>query len=101
MRAGDYLRARRLEALADGEGGVVSERERHELEGSGSYLPDAVPVDLEAQRRELEEAGWKRLERLGKVVWRGYTAGEGGRRERVLRIRGTGMKRPSAESVSI
>ena len=47
----------------------MSERERHELEGSGSYLPDAVPVDLEAQRRELEEAGWKRLERLGKVVW--------------------------------
>ncbi len=47
----------------------MSERERNELEGSGSYQPDAVPVDLEAQRRELEEAGWKRLERLGKVVW--------------------------------
>ncbi len=47
----------------------MSERERHELEGSGSYQPDAVPVDLEAQRRELEEAGWRRLERMGKVVW--------------------------------
>jgi hypothetical protein len=47
----------------------VSERERHELEGAGSYQPDAVPVDLEAQRRELEEAGWTRLERLGKVIW--------------------------------
>jgi hypothetical protein len=47
----------------------VSERERHELEGSGSHQLDAVPVDLEAQRRELEEAGWTRLERLGKVIW--------------------------------
>jgi len=27
-------------------------------------------VDPEAQRRELEEAGWKPIERLGKVVWR-------------------------------
>ena len=47
----------------------MSERERHELEGYGPYQLDAVPVDLEAQRRELEEAGWKRLDRLGKVVW--------------------------------
>ncbi len=47
----------------------MSERERNELEGSGSYQPDAVPVDLEAQRRELEEAGWTPMERLGKVVW--------------------------------
>ena len=47
----------------------MSERERHELEGYGPYQPDAVPVDLETQRRELEEAGWTRLERMGKVVW--------------------------------
>jgi hypothetical protein len=46
----------------------VNERERRELEGSGSY-PDSVPVDPEAQRRELEEAGWAPIERLGKVVW--------------------------------
>jgi hypothetical protein len=51
-------------------GGGVSERVRTELEGSGSYHLDAAPVDLEAQRRELEEAGWTRIERLGKVVWR-------------------------------
>jgi hypothetical protein len=50
-------------------GGRVSNRERGELEGSGSYPPEAVPVDLEAQRRELEEAGWTRVERLGKLVW--------------------------------
>ena len=37
----------------------MSERERRELEGSGSYQRDAVPVDLQTQRRELEEAGWK------------------------------------------
>ncbi len=48
----------------------MSERVRTELEGSGSYHLDAAPVDLEAQRRELEEAGWMRIERLGKVVWR-------------------------------
>jgi hypothetical protein len=48
----------------------VSERDRVELEGAGSYHLDTVPVDLEAQRRELEEAGWVRIERLGKVVWR-------------------------------
>jgi hypothetical protein len=47
----------------------VSERERRELEGSGSYQRDAVPVDLEAQQRELEEAGWTRIERTGKLVW--------------------------------
>ena len=47
----------------------MSERERHELEGSGSYRPNAVPVDPEVQRRELEEAGWTPIERLGKVVW--------------------------------
>jgi hypothetical protein len=48
----------------------VSNRGRRELEGSGSYQSEAVPVDLEAQRRELEEAGWTRIERLGKLVWR-------------------------------
>ncbi len=49
----------------------MSERDRVELEGSGSYHHlDAAPVDLEAQRRELEEAGWTQIERLGKVVWR-------------------------------
>jgi len=50
------------------EGGAVNERERRELEGSGSYT-DSVPVDPEAQQRELEEAGWIPIERLGKVVW--------------------------------
>ncbi len=45
------------------------EREGRELEGSGPYQPDAVPVDPQAQRRELEEAGWTPMERLGKVVW--------------------------------
>src|SRR5919112_133870 len=51
-------------------GGGVSERERCELGGSGSYQRDAaVPVDLQTQRRELEEAGWKPIERMGKIVW--------------------------------
>lgn len=50
--------------------GSMSNRERRELEGSGSYQPEAALVDLEAQRRELEEAGWTPIERLGKLVWR-------------------------------
>jgi hypothetical protein len=32
--------------------------------------PEGVPIDPEAQQRELEAAGWERLERQGKVVWR-------------------------------
>jgi hypothetical protein len=47
----------------------VSTRDR---EGGGAYGEgaEAVPVDVEAQQRELESAGWERQERLGKVVWR-------------------------------
>ena len=38
--------------------------------------PEAVPIDPEAERRELEGAGWKRIEdRMGKVVWRHPTSG--------------------------
>ena len=48
----------------------MSKRERRVLEGSGSYRPGVVPVDLEAQRRELVDAGWAPIDRLGKVVWR-------------------------------
>ncbi len=41
-------------------------------EGTGPTRdePEAVPVDPEAQQRELKEAGWERVERLGKIVWR-------------------------------
>ena len=53
----------------------MSERDRVELEGAGSYHLDTAPVDLEAQRRELEEAGWTRIERLGKVVWKRPNSG--------------------------
>ncbi len=31
--------------------------------------PNTVPLDVKAQERELEAAGWKRLERQGKIVW--------------------------------
>ena len=66
----DEMRVGRGVIMAKREGGSVSERDRIELEGAGSYHLDTAPVDLEAQRRELEEAGWVRMERLGKVVWR-------------------------------
>jgi hypothetical protein len=49
-----------------------------EVETAGTYdwhKPSAVPVDLEALRQELEAAGWARLERLGKVVWRNPKSG--------------------------
>jgi len=57
----------------------VSERERRheESEGSGVYGKGAgtVRVDLEAQERELVAAGWERLERVGKIVWRNPRSG--------------------------
>ena len=65
----DEMRVGRRVIMAKREGSV-GERDRVELEGAGSYHLDTAPVDLEAQRRELEEAGWVRMERLGKVVWR-------------------------------
>jgi hypothetical protein len=38
--------------------------------------PESVPIDPEAERRELEAAGWERIEeRSGKVVWRHPTSG--------------------------
>ncbi len=37
--------------------------------------PATVPVDPEAQQRELEAAGWEQVERMGKVVWRHPTSG--------------------------
>ncbi len=46
-------------------------------ESSGAYGEGAraVPADLKAQEQELEAAGWERLERLGKVVWRNPRSG--------------------------
>ena len=32
--------------------------------------PETVPVDVESQERQLEEAGWEPVERMGKRVWR-------------------------------
>jgi hypothetical protein len=52
------------------EGGMSNPRGR-DKEG-----PEAVPIDPEAERRELEAAGWKRIETLsGKVVWRHPASG--------------------------
>ena len=39
-------------------------------------LPEAVPIDPEAERRELEAAGWERFEKgTGEVVWWHPTSG--------------------------
>ena len=32
--------------------------------------PETVPVDVESQERQLAEAGWEPVERMGKRVWR-------------------------------
>ena len=51
---------------------------RREEEGAGAYRDKpaaAEPIDKEAEQRELEEAGWERIERLGKTVWRNPHSG--------------------------
>src|ERR671916_659608 len=61
-------------------GGDVSEGEQshRESEGSGAYgkIEKTVPVDLKAQQRELEAAGWQRLERVGKLAGASEESGE-------------------------
>lgn len=37
--------------------------------------PVAEHIDKEAEQRELEAAGWERLEREGKIVWRNPESG--------------------------
>jgi hypothetical protein len=32
--------------------------------------PVSVPVDVESLERQLEEAGWESVDRMGKRVWR-------------------------------
>jgi hypothetical protein len=53
------------------------ERRHREREGGGSYGEGegTVPIDLKAQEQELEAAGWERVERLGKIVWRNPESG--------------------------
>ena len=52
-------------------------RRHWESEGCGAYGEGekTVPADLKAQEQELEAAGWERLERMGKVVWRSPGSG--------------------------
>jgi hypothetical protein len=38
--------------------------------------PASVPVDVESQERQLEEAGWVPVERIGKRVWRHPESGQ-------------------------
>ena len=66
-------------------------------EGRGSAYedePEAVPVDPEAQQRDLKEAGWEPIERLGKVVWRhpwsGHLYPQGAAIQRLRRDRSSG-----------
>ena len=38
--------------------------------------PASVPVDIKNQERQLEEAGWQPVERMGKSVWRHPESGQ-------------------------
>ena len=66
---------------------------RHGLEDCGSHRdePDAVPIDLEGEQRELESAGWERQDRMGKIVWcspNGHLCPQGAAIARLRRQRG-------------
>lgn len=37
--------------------------------------PIAEQIDKEAEQRKLEAAGWERIERQGKIVWRNPKSG--------------------------
>ena len=37
--------------------------------------PMVEHIDKEAEQRELEAAGWERIERAGKIVWRNPKSG--------------------------
>ena len=37
--------------------------------------PNAVPIDKEGEQRELEGAGWGKVERQGKILWRNPESG--------------------------
>lgn len=37
--------------------------------------PKSVPIDPEAEQRELGTAGWERIERQGKIFWRNPESG--------------------------
>jgi hypothetical protein len=38
--------------------------------------PKSVPIDIEAEQRELEAAGWERIETAaGKILWRNPESG--------------------------
>ncbi len=79
-----------VEDSADAAGGGMRNR------GSAHDEPEVVTVDPETQQRELEAAGWERLERQGKIVWRhpqsGYFYPQGPAIQRLRRDRRTGQE---------
>ncbi len=69
-----------------------------EIEGPNRDEPFAEWVDPEADQRELEEAGWERVERQGKLVWRNPQSGHlypQGVAIRLARMRGAGEEEAS------
>ena len=46
-----------------------------DVEGHKRDEPAAELIDPAGEQRELEDAGWERLERQGKVVWRNPESG--------------------------
>lgn len=62
-------------AGASEEGAMRAPAMRGTFRNQWEAEPMAEPVDLEAERRELEEAGWEPIERAGKLVWRNPKSG--------------------------
>ena len=69
-----------------------------EIEGPSRDEAIAQGVDPEADQRELEEAGWERIERQGKIVWRNPQSGHlypQGVAMRLVRMRRSGEEEVS------
>ena len=49
---------------------------RDEAKEESRDEPASVPVDIKNQERQLEEAGWQPVERMGKRVWRHPESGQ-------------------------
>ena len=78
----------------------MSERSReHDLDPFGPF--EGVPLDTKAEQRKLEEAGWERVYRQNKLLWRppegGHLYPQGAAVQRLLRDSGVELEQPPYE----
>jgi hypothetical protein len=58
-----------LDALAHRTGGKLRRQDVSNDKDSRYKESDAVPIDPEGEQRELEAAGWERVDVQGKIFW--------------------------------